>query len=139
MSITTSHDENKSTPIRVQIILFLSGLIALIVGIGLTFFPVAFQASAGIELGNDISLLNDIRASGGALLGLGTIILLGAFRNRFAFTASLVSAVVYLSYGFARGYAILVDGMPHSTLLLATGIELLMGLLSAWAWRKISR
>lgn len=61
----------------VKILLFISGIVALAIGVSLLFATVAFEASAGIELGQDINLLSELRAPGGALLVAGIIILLG--------------------------------------------------------------
>jgi len=49
-------------------ILNIFGLIASGVGAAILFSPVAFYATYGIEPGGNISLLNEIRAPGGALL-----------------------------------------------------------------------
>ncbi|MCU7919898.1 MAG: hypothetical protein KZQ95_16290 [Candidatus Thiodiazotropha sp. (ex Epidulcina cf. delphinae)] len=47
-------------------ILFFSGLVASGVGAAILFAPVTFYATHGIAVEADFSLLNEIRASGGA-------------------------------------------------------------------------
>lgn len=121
-------------------LLFLSGLVAMGVGGAILLMPVAFHATNGIELGSSLSLLNEVRAPGGALFAMGALILTGAFMRRLAFTSTLVSAVLYLSYGLSRILSMGIDGMPAEGLVLATILEVTIGLLCAFAlvrWRAL--
>ena len=96
-------------------ILFVSGLVATGIGAAILFTPAAFYALNGIRLGNDISLLNEIRAPGGALLAIGLLIMSGAFVTRLTFTATLLAALLYLAYGLSRILSMAIDGMPANT------------------------
>ena len=49
-----------------RVVLVFSGLIGFSVGLGQLFFPVSFEASAGISLGTDVALLSEIRGAGGS-------------------------------------------------------------------------
>ncbi len=121
-------------------LLFLSGLIAMGVGGAILLIPVAFHATNGIELGSSLSLLNEVRAPGGALLAMGALILTGAFVSRLGFTSTIVSAFLYLSYGFSRILSMGIDGMPAEGLVLATVLEVTIGLVCAFAllrWRAL--
>lgn len=100
------------------------------IGAAILFAPVAFEASAGISLGNDVNLLSEIRSPGGSLLAGGAMILIGAFVSRFRHTAVLLAALFYLSYGAGRLISLILDGVPHVSLLMAGGAELLIGGLS---------
>jgi len=60
--------------------LFLSGLVLFGVGIAILFAPHAFHAMNDITLPADPSLLSEVRAPGGALIAIGALVLLGAFR-----------------------------------------------------------
>ena len=113
--------------IIVKITLILSGLIALGVGGSILFVPHAFHASAGIILGDDVNLLNEMRSSAGMLLAAGLYILAGAFRPALAFSAMVVSGTVYLGYGFSRVVSIIFDGVPSSAMLQITALELVIG------------
>ncbi|MEP2717090.1 DUF4345 domain-containing protein [Pseudophaeobacter sp.] len=109
----------------------LSGLIALAVSIGVLFLPHEFHATAGIQLGTDVNLLNEMRASGGMLLISALFILVGAFRAQLTDLALIVSATLYLSYGLSRLVSLVADGMPGAGLLQILVLELAIGGLCA--------
>jgi len=94
------------------------------------FAPVAFEASAGINLGNDVNLLSEMRAPGGAILAAGILILVGAFNASMTFVSILLSTLFYQSYGVARIFSMVVDGMPGASLTGATIVEMVIGGLS---------
>ena len=114
-------------------ILFFAGLIIAGIGGAELFIPVNFHATSGITLGDDINLMNEIRAQGGALLACGLLIITGIFISALTFTSVVVATVLYLSYGAARVLSVAVDGMPDVTLLQATGLEIVIGLICAFA------
>jgi hypothetical protein len=117
-------------------ILIISGLIASGIGAAILFSPVAFYASYGIEPGGNISLLNEIRAPGGALLASGILIMSGAFVDKLAFTAVVISTLLYLSYGLSRVMSIAIDGMPAEGLVQAAVLEIVIGLACIFALVK---
>jgi len=119
-------------------ILLISGLIASAIGATILFAPDAFYASYGIELGGNLSLLNEIRASGGALLTSGLLIMSGAFVDKLTYTATVVSTLLYLSYGLSRIMSIAIDGMPVEGLIQAAALELIIGLVCIFALVKYS-
>ena len=110
--------------------LVVSGLIAAAIGGAILVAPAAFHASNGIELAADPSLMSEVRAPGGALLGLGLLMLAGGFMASLARVSTAVAAAVYLSYGLARLVSVAVDGVPADGLLLAAGAELLIGAIA---------
>ena len=114
-------------------ILLISGLIASAMGATILFAPGAFYATYGIELGGNLSLLNEIRASGGTLLASGILIMSGAFVDKLAFTAAVVSTLLYLSYGLSRVMSIGIDGMPVEELVQAAVLEIVIGLACIFA------
>jgi Domain of unknown function (DUF4345) len=122
--------------IILKVILFVSGIIAIGVGGAILIAPVAFHATSGIELGNNISLLNETRAAGGAILAVGLLVISGVFVARLSFTATVVSTVFYLSYAASRLLSIALDGMPSQELLLVGILELTVGLTCAFALGK---
>ena len=117
-------------------ILLISGLIASAIGAAILFSPEAFYSTYGIELGSNFSLLNEIRASGGALLASGILIMSGAFVEKLAFTAVVVSTLLYLSYGLSRVMSMAIDGMPVESLVQAAAIEIVTGLVCIFALVK---
>lgn len=116
-----------------KVILVIAGLIAILVGGANLFVPVAFNATAGLDLGNDINLINEIKASGGGVLLIGIVILLGAFISRLAFTSTLLATILYLGYGFARMISMMVDGMPSDDFVQIAILEIFIGLVALYA------
>lgn len=117
-------------------ILLVSGFIAAGIGGAILFVPVGFHALNSIELGGNVSLLSEVRAPGGALLACGLLIMCGAFVARLRFTAIILSALLYLSYGLSRILSMALDGMPGTNLMQATILELVLGLVCALALVK---
>lgn len=117
-------------------ILLISGLIASGIGAAILFAPGTFYATYDIALGDNFSLLNEIRASGGALLASGLLIMSGAFVDKLAFTAAVVSTLLYLSYGLSRVMSMAIDGMPVEGLVQAAVIEIITGLACIFALVK---
>ena len=108
-------------------ILFVTGLIAASIGGTILVMPAAFYASYGIDLGGNVSLLNEVRASGGILLAAGILIMSGAFMATLTFTAVVVATLLYLSYGLSRILSFTIDGMPSEGLVQAAALEILIG------------
>ena len=117
-----------------KIVLFVSGLIAMGIGGAILFVPELFHAANGIELGGSSSLLSEVRASGGALLAMGTLIMLGSFFAGLTFTSVVVSSLLYLSYGLSRILGMTVDGMPAEGLVQAAALELVIGLVCVFVY-----
>ena len=120
----------------VKIVLIVAGLVGMIVGGANLFVPVEFNASSGIELGTNISLINEMRASGGALLLSGIVIFLGAFLGRLTFTSVLLTTILYLGYGFSRIVSMMVDGIPSNDLVVVAIFEITIGLISIFIFYK---
>ncbi len=117
-------------------LLFVSGLIGICIGAAILIIPAVFHSSNGIDLGNNVNLLSEVRAPGGALLACGILIILGVFIQKLTFTSLVVSATLYLSYGLSRLLSMSLDGMPSQELLLVTGLELVFGVLAVLAFIK---
>ncbi|WP_282047879.1 DUF4345 domain-containing protein [Sulfitobacter mediterraneus] len=124
---TQSEKQKMKTQTLTKIALAVSGVIATGVGVGVLFAPHAFHATAGIMLGEDINLLNEMRSSGGMVLVSGLFILLGAIRAKVAFLALVVSSVLYLSYGLSRLVSLAADGIPSGSMLQILVLELVIG------------
>ncbi len=114
-------------------LLGLSSILAIGIGASILLAPTTFHASNGITIGQNPSLLSEVRAPGAALLVLGAMMLVGAFVRSFTFASTSIAMAVYLSYGSARLLSIGLDGMPAPGLVIAMGIELLLGGLCAMA------
>jgi hypothetical protein len=133
----TSHITKKENIMKnsnvLKAVLIISGLVLTGVGGAILFIPGTFFATNGIDLGENIGLLNEIRSPGGALLASGLVIMLGAFVAKLTFTSAVISIVMYLSYGISRILSIAMDGMPAEGLVLATVVEIIIGLVGVFA------
>lgn len=118
-------------PILVKMTLALSGLVAVGVGSGILFAPHAFHASAGLSLGDDVNLLNEMRASGGFLIASGLFMLFGAFKAEAAFFALVSASALYLTYGLSRGVSVVLDGVPNAAMLQIMALEFVIGAVCA--------
>jgi hypothetical protein len=112
------------------VFLFMSGVIAIYIGACLLFNPIAFEASANIPIANDVNLLSEIRSSGGTILATGICIVLGGFLTQLRKLSLTLSALFYLAYGVSRSIAMLIDGLPGSSLVTVTIAEWVIGILS---------
>jgi len=110
-----------------KVVLLLSGLIAIGIAGAILFAPEAFYATYGIELGNDASLVNELKAPSGVLLVTGLLMLAGVFRSEFTFVSTVTASAIYLSYGLSRLLSMAIDGMPNGALVGAASFELVIG------------
>lgn len=122
-----------------RLLLVTSGLVAAGIGAAILVDPASFHASNGIVVAPDASLLSELRAPGGALLVLGAMMLVGAFRRAFAFASTSIAAAVYLAYGASRVLSFALDGLPATGLVGATAIELALGAACAVALVRAAR
>ena len=123
----------------IRIALFLFGSIAIGIGGALLFFPIPFQASAGIILDENIGLLSEMRAYGSLILSSGIIILSGAFTNRLLSLSIGLSCLFYLSIAVSRIISMVMDGIPTQTLVSATIAETMIGLISLYMFLMIGK
>lgn len=114
----------------IRFVLALFGLIGLLIGGALLFVPIAFEASAGVVVHPEVNLLSEFRAFGGLLLVGGVVIVLGALYSRFTHLSLLTAALVYGSIGLSRVVGMLIDGIPSSSLISATTVEVAIALIS---------
>lgn len=116
--------------------LFLSGLLLLGIGGAILLVPHGFHASNGIHLGEDPSLLSEIRAPGGLLAASAALILIGAFRRQLRPLAMVLTVLVYGSFGLSRLLGLALDGIPSSGLVGSTAIELIVAAIGLLILRR---
>ncbi|MEM7611553.1 MAG: DUF4345 domain-containing protein [Pseudomonadota bacterium] len=108
------------------IYLMLAGLLLLAIGGAILLAPHAFHASNGIELGNNPTMLSEIRAPGGLLAASAVLALISVFRRRLrAFTTPLL-VLIFGSFGLARLVSMAQDGIPGGSIVGATVLELIV-------------
>lgn len=125
--------------LALNIFLLLSGLIGVVVGVAILFFPGPFYATSHIELGGNISLLNEIRAPGGSLLVTGILVMLGVFVERLTYTSLVVSTLTYLAYGLSRILSMAVDGLPTMDFIIVAALEIVIGLIGVFVWANFRK
>jgi len=123
----------------VKIFLFAIGIIGIIIGASLLLIPVAFEASAGIHLDNEVNILSEVRAPGGTLMAASILIASGAFISGMTYISIVLAALFYLSYGVSRTISIILDGLPADSLVMATVSEIIIGLISLYILFKFPK
>lgn len=106
-----------------------AGLLALGIGIAITFWPHGFYAGYGIELGSNPNFLSELRAPGANLAVLGAIIFAGALNRRMARLSAALGSTVFLAFAFGRGVSMVLDGIPEGGIVAALLVELVVGML----------
>lgn len=119
--------------IMVRVVLGVSGLVLLGIGFMLAKDPLAMHAANGVELVSSPSLMNEMRAPGGALFVAGLFLILALFRTDWMMSAAVLSTIVMIGWALGRGVSLVLDGSPAPALCGALGIEIVLGLASAWA------
>ena len=116
-----------------------AGALLLFIGASVLFQPESFAAGNGITLGNNPSLLSEVRAPGGMLFVSSLLLILGACHERYLSTALGLAALIYGSYGAGRLVAVAADGLPSSALTVAMVVELVIGAISLAAFLRLGR
>lgn len=116
--------------------LWISGLTAVGIGGMITFAPHSFYASYGIVIGEDPSLLSELRAPGAGLATLGIMMLLGIWRSALAQLAVAATLIVFLAFPAGRLIGLALDGMPSVGIVGALVLEVAIAALCVFAFRK---
>ena len=119
-----------------KITLGLSGVTAVAIGGFILAAPHAFYASYEISLGDNPSLLSELRAPAAGLLTLGALMLSGIWRKERAQLAISATLVVFLAFPAGRVIGIFVDGLPSGGILGALAFEIAIAALSLFAFRR---
>ena len=114
-------------PYTTRLVLLLSGIVAVAIAGTILTAPDVFYAGYGIQVGGNATLANELKAPAAALLVAGLLMFAGVFRSRFVVASLVTATLVYLSYGLGRVVSIAIDGLPHSGMVGAAGIEIVIG------------
>ena len=117
-------------------ILILLGLNLTVLGSWRVIDPIAFFEFSGMILSNDVGLLNEARGTGGAVVGFGILILLGAFNRKLSYTSTIAAIVLYLGFGVARVIGFVLDGNPGEMIVQGIIGEFVFGLVGVFALIK---
>lgn len=110
-----------------NVLLLLSGGLLVLVGVYILASPVDFYASNQIELGANVSLLNELKAPAGLLLAAGVFMIGAIFARRQTDTALWLATLIYLSYAVSRSVSMAIDGIPAVGLIQAAALEAILG------------
>lgn len=119
-----------------KIALGISGLTAIGIGGMITIAPHTFYASYGVALGENPSLLSELRAPAACLTTLGVLMLLGIWRSTMAQLAVASTLIVFLAFPVGRFIGLVIDGMPSSGIIGALLIEVAIAALCLFAFRR---
>jgi len=111
-------------------ILILLGLQLIIFGLWRLLVPISFFNFSGLLLSSDAGLLSEARGAGGAILGFGIIIFLGAFKKKLAYTSTITAMTLFLGFGIARIISLVVDGNPGSMIFQGIFSEFVFGFIA---------
>lgn len=109
-------------------LLLVSGALLILVGTFILASPVDFYASNNIELGPNVSLLNELKAPAGLFLTAGVFMIGAIFVRSQTDTALWLAALIYLSYAVSRSASMAFDGIPAAGLVQAAALEGIVGL-----------
>ncbi len=129
-------DHDMSNTLLERIALGASGLTALAIGGFIVSAPHAFYASYGIALGQDASLLSELRAPGAGLAGFGILMLLGIWRRAILPVSVAVALTVFLAFPAGRLVGLVLDGMPSGSVIAALVVEIAIAALLVAAFRR---
>ncbi len=116
-----------SSTYTARLILVVSGLVAVGIAATILFAPGAFYSGYGIDVSGNPTLANELKAPAGALLIGGLLMFAGVIRSKLAVLSLTIASVIYLSYGLSRALSIVLDGIPHSGMVGAAVIEIVIG------------
>lgn len=113
------------------VILALSGLLLLFVGAMRLSNPIkTYLENSGIQLENDVDLLNEMRGVSALMLMGGILILLGTFITQFTYTSFVIAILIFLCFAIGRLLSMRVDGQPNKKLIQGLIFELVFGALN---------
>ena len=111
--------------------LIISGLLLLCFGMAILLNPIGLKASFDVEIPNDINVLNDMRAFSALSFVIGAFTVLGAFKSKFTYAATLIVVIQFLALGCGRLVSIVMDGTPVQGNIIGMSNEFFLGIVGA--------
>jgi len=110
------------------VVLALTGLFLTLMGILRISNPIAnYAKNSGINLDNNVDLLNEMRGVSAVMLCAGIIIGMGALISGLMFTSFVVGALIYLGFAIGRFVGWATDGKPNKQISQGIVFELVFG------------
>jgi len=119
--------------------LLVAGVLLLIFGGGTLLDPIALKASFGIVIPPNVDVLNDVRAYSTLTFVFGVLSILGVFKKKLTYSASLIVFLQFLALGTGRAVSILIDGSPVEGNIIGMGNEFFFGIIGAILFLKYKR
>jgi hypothetical protein len=113
-----------------------AGITSLGIGAFILAAPHTFYASYGIALGQDPSLLSELRAPAAGLTAFGGVMLAGIVRPLLRQAAMVAALTVFLAFPAGRVLSLVADGVPSGGILGALVLELAIAGLCLCAFRR---
>ena len=111
------------------IVLSLSALLLIFVGISRLSNPIkTYLKSSGIQLGNDASLLNEMRGISSVMLFAGITVVFGTFITKLSLTSHIVAIIIFIGFAIGRLISLKSDGKPSKQITQGITVELVLGL-----------
>ena len=108
-------------------LLLVAGALLILIGTFIIASPADFYASNNIELGTNVSLLNELKAPAGLQLAAGLFMIGAIFVRSQSDTALWLAVLIYLSYAGSRFVSMVFDGVPAAGLVQAAALESVVG------------
>lgn len=110
------------------VILSLSALLLLFVGLSRLGNPInTYSKNSGINLDNNVDLLNEIRGISALMLCGGIIVALGVFVKSLTMTSFVVGALIFVGFLVGRLVSIAADGKPNKQIVSGILFEVILG------------
>ncbi len=110
------------------VILGLTGLFLTLIGLMRLWNPKSsYGKNSGIQLSENVNLLNEIRGVSAVMLCSGMVIGLGAIVETLSMTSFVVGSIMFIGFAIGRLISIGVDGKPNSKLIQGIIFELVFG------------
>ncbi|MGL1888261.1 MAG: DUF4345 domain-containing protein [Reichenbachiella sp.] len=108
--------------------LSISGLLLLAVGALRLSNPIkTYSKNSGIQLEDEVNLLNEVRGVSSVMLFGGIIILLGTIIPQLTVASFVVAILILLGFAIGRVLSIGLDGKPNKLIIQGLISELVLG------------
>ena len=116
----------------------LSGLLLTFVGASRLSNPIkTFSKSSGIELPEEVNVLNEARGISAVQLLAGLLLLMGTFVDALTAHALVVGTLLFLGFAVGRLISQRADGKPNPKLIQGLGFELVFGAANAFCLLQV--
>lgn len=121
-----------------MVILALSALLLIFVGSMRLINPIkTFLNSSGIQLNNDVNLLNEMRGISAVMLCGGILIGLGIVLPEFRLTSFTIGSLIFLGFVIGRLISISADGKPNQQITQGIVFEIVLGAANVLGWLSL--